>query len=97
MVLFIVQKTKVLGMTRKSTEISFGKYKKYWRKNQGQGAHTLSTRVGGMPSPWERPLSCGPPDAPPTSTPTLYIPFHGEKKSERKFHRILWYGASAKP
>ena len=27
-------------------EIIFGKYKKYCRKNQGQGAHTLSTRVG---------------------------------------------------
>ena len=49
MVLFIVQKTKILAMTWKSMEISFGKYKKYWRKNQGQGAHTLSTRVGGAP------------------------------------------------
>ena len=28
-----------------------GKYKKYWQKNQGQGAHTLSTRVGGAPAP----------------------------------------------
>ena len=37
MVLFIVHKTKFLGMTWKSTGITFGKYKKYWRKNQGQG------------------------------------------------------------
>ena len=29
----------------------FGIYKKYWRKNQGQGAHTLATRVGGAPAP----------------------------------------------
>ena len=36
-------------MTRKSTEIIFRKYKKYWRKNQGQGAHHLSTRVEGAP------------------------------------------------
>ena len=56
MVLFIMQKTKVLGMTWESTEITFGKYKKYWRKNQGQGAHTLSTRVGGG-----RPLPLGTP------------------------------------
>ena len=42
---------KVLGMTWKSTEIIFGIYKKYWRKNQGQGAHTLSTRVGARPLP----------------------------------------------
>ena len=51
MVLFIVQKPKVLGMTWKSTKITFGKYEKYWRKNQGQGAYTLSTRAGGVPSP----------------------------------------------
>ena len=25
--------------------------KKYWQKNQGQGAHTLSTSVGGAPTP----------------------------------------------
>ena len=37
---------KVLGMTRKSTENYFGIYKKYWKKSPGQGAHTLSTRVG---------------------------------------------------
>ena len=36
---------KVLGMTWKSTEQIFGINKKYWRKNQHQGAHTLSTRV----------------------------------------------------
>ena len=51
MVLFILQKTKVLEMTWKSTEITFGKYKKYWRKNQGQGSRTLSTRVGVRPLP----------------------------------------------
>ena len=42
-------------MTCKSTEITFGKYKKYWRKNQHQGAHTLSTRVQGAPPPWGAP------------------------------------------
>ena len=47
-------------MTWKSTEITFGKYKKYWQKNQGQGAHTLSTSVGGTPTPWARPLPRGP-------------------------------------
>ena len=29
----------------------FGNNKKYWRKNQGQGPHTLATRVGGVPAP----------------------------------------------
>ena len=59
MMLFIVQKTKVLGVTSKSTEISIGKYKKYWQKNQDQGAHTLSTRVGGAPLPLGAPLPPG--------------------------------------
>ena len=40
---------KLLGMTWKSTQSIFGKKEKYWQKNQGQGAHTLSTRVGGAP------------------------------------------------
>ena len=60
MVLFIVQKTKVLGITWKSTEITFEKYKKYWRNNQGQGAHTLSTRVGAGLPPGHAPCLMGP-------------------------------------
>ena len=40
--------------------IIFGKYKKYCRKNQGQGAHTLSTRVGACLPPWARPCLVGP-------------------------------------
>ena len=95
MVLFIVQKTKVLGMTWKSTDVTFGKYKKYQRKNQGHGAHTLSMRVGARPPPWARPLSCGPPDAPPTSTPTLYIPFHREKNQRESF--IVFYDTEPPP
>ena len=30
-------------------KVVFGINKKYWRKNQGQGAHTLSTRVRARP------------------------------------------------
>ena len=37
------------------TEARFGIYKKYWRKNQPEGAHTLATRVGACPTPWARP------------------------------------------
>ena len=47
--------------------------------------------------PGHAPLSRGPPDAPPTSTPTPYIRVRGEKNSERKIHRVLRYGAAAKP
>ena len=30
-----------------------------------EGDHTLATRVGARPTPWERPLPCGPPGRPP--------------------------------
>ena len=70
--------------------------KKYWRKNQRQGAHTLSTRVGDAPPPLGRPLPCGPPDV---HRPQLQLHIFAfvEKKTERKFHRVLRYGAAAKP
>ena len=48
-------------MTWNFTENIFGIYKKYWRKNQDQGAHTLSTRVGARPAPLGAPpASWGP-------------------------------------
>ena len=70
---------KVLGMTWKSTEIIFGIY-----KNTGE----IIMARGPTPCPrgWgARPLPRGPPDAPPTSTPTPYIPFHGEKNQRGSF------------
>ena len=76
-------------MTRNFTENIFGIYKKYWRKNQDQGAHTLSTGVGA------RPLSRGPPGAPPTSTPTLDIHVRGEKNQEEGF--ITFYNTEPLP
>ena len=47
-------------MTWKSTENYFGIYKKYWRKNQRKGAHTLSTRVGGAHALGRAPCLVGP-------------------------------------
>ena len=82
---------KVLGMIWKSTENIFGIYKKYWRKNQGQRDHALSTRVGARLPPWARPLPRGPPGAPPTSTPTPYIRVRGEKIEEKHSSRFtIW-------
>ena len=78
-------------------EVIFGNNKKILAKNQGQGAHTLSTRVGARLPPLGAPLPRGPPGAPPTSTPTPYIRVWGEKKLERKIHHVLRYGATAKP
>ena len=82
-------------MTWKSTEIIFGIYRKYWRKNQCHGAHTLSTRVGTRLPPWARPLPHGPPDAPPTSTPTPYIRVRGEKNQRERF--IEFYDTGSPP
>ena len=67
----------------------FGIYKKYWKKDPRQGAHTLSTRVGA------RPLPRGPPDAPPTSILTPYIHFRGEKNQGEGF--IAFYDTEPPP
>ena len=83
-------------MTGNSTEIIFGNNEKYWRKNQVQGAHTLSTRVGGTPAPWARPCLVGPLELHRPQL-QLYIFTLGEKKSERRIHSVLRCGAAAKP
>ena len=58
--------------------------KKYWRKNQGQGAHTLSTRVGGAPAPPGcAPFLIGPLELHRPQL-QLYIFVFGEKKIREK-------------
>ena len=68
---------------------TFQKIRKIPAKYEGQGAHHLSTRVGGAPAPLGRaPLPRGPPGASPTPTPTLYIVFRGEKIKEKNSLRL---------
>ena len=75
----------------------FGINKKILAKESRPGAHTMFTRVGGAPTPPGRaPYLVGPlmlhrPQL------QLYIFMFGEKKSERRIHRVLRYGAAAKP
>ena len=64
-------------------------------KELGQKSPGLPTRVGGAPRGRARPLSCGPHGAPPTSTPTRYIPFHGEKNQRESF--IAFYDTEPPP
>ena len=90
MVLFIVRKTKVLGMTWKSTKITVGIYKKYWWKNQGQGP-TPCPRGWGRASCPVGPLVLLRPQL------QLYIFVFGEKKSYRRIHRVLQYEVASKP
>src|SRR3954466_15458197 len=70
-------------MTRNFTKNIFGIYKKFWQKNQVQGADTLSTGVGACLPPWARPCLVGPlvlhrPQL------QLYIFTFGEKKIKEK-------------
>ena len=60
---------------------TFQKIRKIPAKDEGQGAHHLATRVGARPLPQLH----------------HYILSFGEKKSERRNHRGLRYGADAKP
>ena len=64
---------------------------KRWRP----GSHTLAMRVGARLPPRARPLPHGPPGAPPTSTPTLYIHFWGEKNQGEGF--IAFYELPPSP
>ena len=82
MVLFLCRNKSSMNDLKLHEEY-FCNIKKYRRKNQGQGAHTLSTRVGARLPPWACPLPRGPPGTPPTSTPTLYIHVRGEKIGEK--------------
>ena len=67
----------------------FSKIRKIPTKDEGQGAHHLSTRVGA------RPLPRGAPGAPPTPTQTLYIWFPGEKNQREGF--ITFYDTEPPP
>ena len=67
------------------TEAVFGINKKYWRKDQPEGAHTLATRVGARPTPWARtPVSWAPWLASGAHL-LLYEVFYPRKKSEGSF------------
>ena len=83
MVLFYVQKIKVFGTTRNSMEYLRINNKKS-AKDEDQGAHTLSTRVGGVPLPPGRaPLPRGPLVALRRQL-QLHILAFGEKKIREK-------------
>ena len=65
--------------------------------NQGQGAHTLSTRVGVRPPALGTPpVSWAPCGFADLNSNSIYSVSRREKL-ERKFHRVLRYGAAAKP
>ena len=73
---------------------TFQKIRKIPAKDEGLGGHHLATRVGARLPPRARPLPRGPHVASPTPTPPPYIEFRGEKKSRRRNHRVLRYGAA---
>ena len=86
---YLCAEIKVLGMTWNFTENIFATY-----KNTGE---RIKTR-GPTPCPrgWGvRPLPRRPPQAPPTSTPTLYIHVRGEKNQREGF--ITFYDMEPPP
>ena len=64
------------------------------RSVEPQGAHEVGGRDLGRQA---RPPTSQAPVASPTPTPTPYIVFRGEKNQGRRTHRVLRYGATAKP
>ena len=59
------------------------------------GPHPVHEGGGRAHPLWARPLSRGPLAAPPTSTPTPYIPSHGEKNQRGSF--IVFYNTEPPP
>ena len=82
-------------MTWNSTERIFGNNKKYWQKMKTSGPTPYPRRWGRAHPLLVRPLSRGPPAAPLTSTPTLYIDVRGEKKQREGF--IMFYDTEPSP
>ena len=56
-------------------------------KSTSGGPHPIH-EGGGAPAPLGAPLPRGPPDAPPTSTPTPYIHFRGETNRKKDSSRF---------
>ena len=76
----VQNKGKSVWKSRYDGDVStrFGINEKYWRKNQHQGAHTLSTRVCRAPPALWPPLGLH------RSQPQLHIFMFGEKKIREK-------------
>ena len=76
---------------------TFQKIGKIPAKDEGQGAYHLSTRVGGAPAPLGRaPYLVGPLMPSDANSHSIYL-LSERKKSEKRNHRVLRYGAAAKP
>ena len=94
MMLFYVQKTKVLGMTWNSTEYLTIINKKSSPKMKTRGTTPFS-RGWGAPPLGRAPLPRGPPGDLPTPTPTLYNCFRGEKNRGEEI--IAFYDTEPPP
>ena len=91
-----VQKQKFSEWPKTSGNI-FSEIIKILAKDEDQGAHTLAMRVGVRLPPWARPpTSWAPWSSSDLNSNSIYL-LSGRKKSEKKIHRVLRYGAAAKP
>ena len=81
-------------MSWKSMDQLFRINKKYWQKNQGQGAHTRSTRVGARLPPGRAPCLVGPLELHGPQL-QLHIFVFGEKNQREGF--IMFYDTEPPP
>ena len=77
-------------------ETIFGSNKKSWQKIKTRGPHPRP-EGGGAPAPLGAPPSLVGPLVLHRPQLQLYIFTFGEKKTERRIHRVLRYEAAAKP
>ena len=87
---------EVLQTSLKFTEIFSGIKEKYLCKDPPEGACQWATSPQAAATPLGRAVrACGAHMAPPPANSALFIPSRPEKKSERRFHRVLRYGGAA--
>ena len=89
--------SKVLGMTWNFTEHLFGNNKKSLQKMKTRGPTTYPRGWGACLPPRARPpTSWAPWSSSDLKSNSIYL-LSGRKKPERRIHRVLRYGAAAKP
>jgi hypothetical protein len=87
---------KVLGLGWKFTENIFGVYKNYWRKELLEGGPPRSHELRGRALPPRTcPVSSWVPQTSVCPNSNSIKTVSSRKKSERNFHQVLWYGATA--
>ena len=96
MVLFLCRNKSSRNVLKIYGDFFSGIKEKYMRKDPPEGACEWATSPQAAATPYGRAVqACGAHVAPPPPNSALYLPSLPEKKSKRRFHRVLWYGGPA--